>query len=229
MVVKLYIDPISQPARALMLFVRVNKIPVEETAISIQKGEQKTEEYQKINKFKKIPALVHNDFQLAESVAMLKYLARDFHVDEHWYPTKDARKQARVDEFMSWQHLGLRSPLTRGLLANLKPEVLSATPPNESQLVEFKKNMEDALNLLENLWLDGDAKYVAGEEISIADLLAVGELEMLRLMSYDTTAGRPKLAAYLDRIRAQLNPHWDEVHAPLIAAAEYFKGLRAGK
>jgi len=228
MVVKLYIDPLSQPARALMLFVRATKIPFEEVIISIQKGEQKTPDYEKVNRFRKIPAIVHEDFHLAESVAIFKYLSKTFSVADHWYP-KDVKQQARVDEFMAWQHLGLRSPLTRALLAKLKPEALSATPPSESQHAEHQTKRDEALDLMENLWLEGDAKFVAGDEISIADLLAVGEIEMLRLVGYNPREGRPKLTAYLDRVQDQLSSFYDEVHAPLKAAAEYFKALLASK
>ncbi|CAG7721257.1 unnamed protein product, partial [Allacma fusca] len=42
---------------------------------------------------------------------------------------------------------------------------------------------------------------VHGDEISIADLLAVGEIEMIRLTGYNPREGRPKLSAFLDRVK----------------------------
>ena len=41
MVLKLYIDPLPQPARALMLFCRANNIQAEEVTVSILKGKLK--------------------------------------------------------------------------------------------------------------------------------------------------------------------------------------------
>ena len=41
------------------------------------------------------------------SVAILRYLARDRKVAEHWYPS-DLKKQAKVDEYLEWQHLNTR-------------------------------------------------------------------------------------------------------------------------
>jgi len=41
------------------------------------------------------------------SVAILKYLADKHQVADHWYP-KDLQSRAKVDCFMSWQHLNLR-------------------------------------------------------------------------------------------------------------------------
>lgn len=41
------------------------------------------------------------------SVAILRYLCREHSVDDHWYP-KDSKAQARVDEYLEWQHLNTR-------------------------------------------------------------------------------------------------------------------------
>ena len=92
-----------------------------------------------------VPVLKDGDFVLTESVAMLRYLAREkqvglylvhlvhlslhgpdtsrsnYHsmsgqhlmtlgfgqVADHWYP-KESQVQARVDEYLEWQHLGTR-------------------------------------------------------------------------------------------------------------------------
>jgi hypothetical protein len=36
---------------------------------------------------------------------------------------------------------------------------------------------------------------------------------MLMARRYDVRAGRPVLSAYLERVKAQLNPHYDDVHS----------------
>lgn len=41
------------------------------------------------------------------SIAIVRYLAREFNIAEKWYP-KDSKQQARVDEFLEWQHLNIR-------------------------------------------------------------------------------------------------------------------------
>jgi hypothetical protein len=43
------------------------------------------------------------------------------------------------------------------------------------------------------------------------------------LLSYDAGIGRPKLAAYLERVKEALEPHWSEVHINLLKAQEFFK------
>lgn len=41
------------------------------------------------------------------SVAILRYLCREKNVPDHWYP-KDSKQQAKVDEYLEWQHLDTR-------------------------------------------------------------------------------------------------------------------------
>lgn len=75
-------------------------------------GEHKTPEYiQNIHPFGKVPAIDDDGFKMIESIAILRYLARKYKVPDHWYP-EDIEKQAKVDEFLEWQHMFHRIPLS---------------------------------------------------------------------------------------------------------------------
>lgn len=41
------------------------------------------------------------------SIAIMKYLAEKYQTSDHWYPA-DLQKRARVNEYLSWQHMGIR-------------------------------------------------------------------------------------------------------------------------
>lgn len=45
---------------------------------------------------------------MAESHAILKYLAQKFNVAEEWFPRKDIAKQAKINEFLDFHHLNTR-------------------------------------------------------------------------------------------------------------------------
>lgn len=75
-------------------------------AFSAPPGQHLTDDYQNINRFKRIPCIVDGDFKLAESIAIYRYLASVCNVEDHWYP-KDAKKRARVDEYLEWQHVSI--------------------------------------------------------------------------------------------------------------------------
>ncbi|XP_047106665.1 glutathione S-transferase theta-1-like [Schistocerca piceifrons] len=108
MSLKVYYDLISQPSRALLLFLLTNDIPFEAQEVKLLQGEQFGEEFSKLNPMKKVPMIIDGDFTLTESVGILRYLSRERNVPDHWYPA-DSKRQARVDEYLEWQHTNTRS------------------------------------------------------------------------------------------------------------------------
>lgn len=51
-------------------------------------------------------------------------------------------------------------------------------PVEEKKVARFQKEMEKCLGEIETIWLDnGNKKFITGDDISIADLLACCELE----------------------------------------------------
>ncbi|KAI0236884.1 hypothetical protein LSAT2_012593 [Lamellibrachia satsuma] len=115
---KLYFDPMSQPSRAILLFLKANNIPFVEKRISLRKGEQLSQEFARINPFRKVPVIDDNGFILTESVAILKYLCVSRPVSDNWSPA-DICCRARLNEFNAWQHANLRT--TGSLLFRTKP------------------------------------------------------------------------------------------------------------
>lgn len=45
------------------------------------------------------------------SVAILRYLVKSRHLEDNWYPS-DLKRQARVDEYLEWQHNNTRALCT---------------------------------------------------------------------------------------------------------------------
>ena len=55
---------------------------------------------------------------------------------------------------------------------------LNEKPINEEQLEKFWTRMNKTLDQIEQIWLDnGKKNYIAGDKISVADIVAVCELE----------------------------------------------------
>ena len=49
-------------------------------------------------------------------------------------------------------------------------------------------------------------------QISVADILACCELEQPQMAGYNVREGRPILADYMERVKKELNPHYEEAH-----------------
>ena len=68
----LYYDLMSQPSRALYIFLKLAGIPFEPKAIALRKLEHMTDVYASINPFQKVPVIDDAGFVLTE-----RYDARD--------------------------------------------------------------------------------------------------------------------------------------------------------
>ncbi|XP_069703062.1 glutathione S-transferase theta-1 [Periplaneta americana] len=210
MSLKFYTNLLSQPCRAVTLFLKVNNIPHEFKFVDMAKGEHMSEEYEKLNPFKKVPIIDDNGFILRESVGILRYLCRESNVPDHWYP-KDSKQQARVDEYLEWQHLDTRANCAVFFLTKFLYPMLTGVPANPERVEKLENRMKKTLGLIENVWLK-DKPYLTGDKISIADLLGACEIEQPRMAGYDARKDFPRIAAWLERVRNDLNPHYDEVH-----------------
>jgi glutathione S-transferase len=70
---KFYYNLLSQPSRALYIFLKQNNIPAEFIDINLINGDHMTDEFKEINRFQKVPCIVDDDgWKLAESIAILR-------------------------------------------------------------------------------------------------------------------------------------------------------------
>ncbi|XP_023707304.1 glutathione S-transferase theta-1 [Cryptotermes secundus] len=213
MTLKFYGNLLSQPCRAIFIFLKANQIPYEFKFIDMTKGEHLSEEYEKLNPLKKVPVIEDRGFILRESVGILRYLCREKKVQDHWYPT-DSKQQAKVDEYLEWQHLDTRLNCAMYFQYKFLIPLLKSEPPNEKKVTEFERRMKTTLGLIENVWLK-DTPYLTGNEITIADLLGACEIEQTRIAQYDARTEYPKIATWLERVRYDVNPYYDEAHGIL--------------
>ncbi|KAK8703264.1 hypothetical protein V6N13_021586 [Hibiscus sabdariffa] len=108
MKLKVYADRMSQPARAVIIFCKLNGIDYEEVRVDISKLQHLTPEYSEINPMKQLPAIVDGRFKLFESHAILIYLACSYPgIPDHWYPA-DVCKRSEMHSVLDWHHSNLR-------------------------------------------------------------------------------------------------------------------------
>ncbi|XP_048875587.1 glutathione S-transferase theta-1b isoform X5 [Brienomyrus brachyistius] len=224
MPLEIYLDLVSEPCRSVYIFAKKNNIPFEFKKILLFKGEQYREEFGKVNYFKKVPVIKDGDFTVSESIAILIYLAEKYGTPDHWYPA-DLQTRARVDEYLSWQHSGMRKHAAKILWLKLMiPKAFGIDVPKE-KMDSAMEDLEETLTAFEEKFLQ-DKPFIAGQKISLADLVAIVEIMQPLGAGVNVFEVRPKLRAWKDRVRAEIGPVlFDEAHQMIFNVEEVAKTI----
>ncbi|MCD7460879.1 Glutathione S-transferase theta-1 [Datura stramonium] len=230
MTLKLYVDRMSQPSRAVIIFCKLNGIDFEEVRIDISKRQQLSPEFKEVNPMRQVPAIIDGRFKLFESHAILRYLACAFPgIADHWYPA-DLYKRAKVDSVLDWHHSNLR----RGAAGYMFNTVLAPAfglTLNPQAAAEAEKVLLASLAKIESVWLQKKGRFLLGSgQPSIADLSLVCEimqLEVLDEKDHERIIGPYKrVLKWIDDTKNAMEPHFQEVHVILFKAKEKFHKQR---
>ncbi|KAK4435314.1 Glutathione S-transferase T1 [Sesamum alatum] len=230
MELKLYVDRISQPSRAILIFCKANGIEFEEVKIDLSKKQHHSPEFAEVNPMKQVPAIVHGDFKLFESHAILIYLAAAFPgVADHWYPA-DVHKRAKIHSVLDWHHSNLRRGSV-GYIFNTAVALALGLPPNPEAAAEGEKLMSASLATIESFWLEGDAPFLVGNsKPSIADLALVCEIMQLEFADEeerDRILGPHKrILKWIEDTKNATAPYFDEIHSMMAPIREKLKELK---
>lgn len=220
MPLKLFHDLMSQPCRALYMFLRTAGIPYEDVFVALRHNKHKTSEYLDMNPFAKVPVLVDDvageKIVVKESCAIARYVAaKCLPPSSNWWPMDDVCKSTRIDEYLHWQHLNIRSTGSLVFInAVLNPQ-MRQQPPNMRQVHRFQKELNKSADLLQNHYLD-KGNFITGDKISVADLFAIAEINQPWMAGFDVAASRPRLAAWMEAVKSETQPHYDNAHTVVV-------------
>jgi glutathione S-transferase len=96
----LYRFPFSGHAHRVELFLSLLKLPVRLVDVDLRGGAQKHPDFLRKNPFGQVPVLEDGDVTLADSNAILVYLASRYDKSGTWYP-REAVAAARVQQWLS--------------------------------------------------------------------------------------------------------------------------------
>ena len=205
---KLFLDLVSQPCRAVAILLEVNKIPYTKVVVNLGKGEQLTHpELKAVNPNLKVPALQDGKIVLYESGAILRYLCSSHKLADHWYP-QDLHKRALVDQYLDWHHLSIRINCSSWFFI----QHMAKQPADHPRIVESKTNLLRSFSILNDHTLQNN-RFIIGDEISIADVQAICEFTQHWMVGRKVYTGYPNIERWVDACMGELQPHFDNVHA----------------
>jgi len=229
--VVLFVDMMSQPSRAVVWFCKLAKIPHQIKLVQIAKGEHLSEAHRKRNPFGKVPVIDDNGIFVFESHTILRHLARRYLPDDsHWYPwgkssvsSKDAEQKQRmnllrrltIEEYLDWHHTNTRSCARLTFAKYIGP--MRGVQVHSEVIKAAALEVEKALDEFDARWLGPSSSshsgpFIAGDEVSIADLSAACEISQLKLLHYDFSS-RKNLYAWFRVMESML--FYDDVHSIL--------------
>lgn len=210
---EIYLDLLSQPCRAVHIFLNYNKIPHTLRTVAIRRGETRTQDFAKLNPMHKVPVMDDNGFVLTESDAILKYLATRYPVPGHWYPRHPERR-ARVDEYTAWHHTNTRPHAAKVFILEVLLPRMTGQPTEQARLDRALSELSGTLDKLQDMFLKRQP-FLCGDDITLADVLAVCELMQPLGGGRDVLQERPELQRWLGRVRSALGNSFDDAHSVL--------------
>ncbi|XP_041832986.1 glutathione S-transferase theta-2 isoform X2 [Melanotaenia boesemani] len=211
--VEVYLDLLSQPCRAIHILLTCNKIPHRVRPVALRKGEHRSPEFTKLNPMQKVPVMVDSGFVLTESDAILKYLVTKCDIPEHWYP-RQMERRARVDEYTAWHHTNTRARAAKVFILEVLLPTQFGAQVDEERLKLALSELDDTLDKLESMFLRRQP-FLCGDDITVADLLAICELMQPLGGGRDVLKDRPLLQRWKNRVQSAVGESFDEAHAVL--------------
>ncbi|XP_013786297.1 glutathione S-transferase 1-like isoform X1 [Limulus polyphemus] len=192
-----YYFPLSAPCRAVDMVAGHLDIPLKKKFVNTWQGEQLKSEFLKLNPTHTVPTINDSGFVLWESRAIITYLADLYGKDDVFYPS-NRRKRAVVDRMLYFD----MGSLYRAIIDFQIPIMFRGEEPDAGK----ERVLLEKLAFLEQFLTD--YPYVAGENLTVADLSILASVTFLEAIDF-TLSSFPKIEAWLQRLRKEL-PYYQE-------------------
>jgi len=179
---KIYGANMSSPANKVRFVANALGLKYEYVPVNIRTGENKTEQFLKLHPAGKIPVIDDDGFALFESNAIIKYLAQKN--KSPIYP-QDLKARARVDQWMDFAALHVGTAVSRVLFNRVFAPRINV-PVDE-------RSLQDGIIFLGRFLPVVDAqlkenKFIAGNELSLADFSLLSALDPCEVIQVDLSA-----------------------------------------
>jgi len=199
MSVDLYHHPISSPSHAVRMTAAAFSVDLNLKVVDLFTGEQLKPDFIKMNPQHTVPTLDDHCFYMTESRAIMQYFANAYGTPqtESLYP-KDPKKRAMVDQRLLFD----MGTLYKSFSEAYYPKVFYQKELNEENVKKLDENLGFLNTFLEK------TKYVAGDNLTIADLAIVASLSKVEACNHDLKKFS-NVANYLAKCKKEIK-NYDE-------------------
>jgi len=164
-------------------------------------GEAKSPEYLALHPFGRVPAFEHGDFRLYETQAIVRYIDAVFPAPA--LQPSDPRAAARMNQIIGINDWYLFPEIARVIVfQRIVGPALLGLEPNEAAIAAAAPKLPTCIGALARLL--GDHAFLAGDQLSLADLILAPQLDYLAATPEGRAAMRgTALSAWLERMVAR--------------------------
>lgn len=206
----------SSPSNKVRFAANAMGLQYEYKRVNLFTGEQKSPEFLKLNPIGRVPAIDDNGFKAFESASIIKYLADKN--NSPLYP-KDLKKRTIVDQWIDFANIHVATALARVTFNRVMYQMLKVEK-DERSLSDGIRFLGTYLPLLEKQLKEN--KYLAGSEMTLADINLLAVLDPAELSSVDLSI-YPGISNWRKNLRTQ--SFYTKCHSSL---EEVFQAMTAG-
>jgi glutathione S-transferase len=203
MVLKLVGSPISTCTKTVALTLHEKGVPFEFVPIDFAKGEHKAPEYLEKQPFGQVPYLDDDGFILYESRAIARYIEEKYPNQGTKLIPSDLKKKALFEQAVSIEQNNWYPYATGAVIENLFKKFRGLTP-DPAVFKEKIDALDERLNVYDKIL--SKQKYLAGDELTLADLFHLAYGALLAPAGSDILSTKPNVARWWNDISSR--PSW---------------------
>ncbi len=194
--IKLYGNNFSYNSNKVRFAANAMNVAYDFQSVDLAAGEQRQENFLKVNPVGRIPALTDGDFVVFESNAIMRYLAEK--TNSPLYP-KDLQKSAIVNQWLDFGSIHIGGAMGKIFFNTLVYKFVNGTKDENS----LKEGRQFLTNFLKNVDAQlAKTPYICGNDLTLADLNLLAILDPCEVTGTDISAF-VKVVAWRKKLQAQ--------------------------
>ncbi|KAF6755336.1 glutathione S-transferase [Ephemerocybe angulata] len=208
MVLKLYGWPKSTCTQRVGMALIEKGVPFEFVMVDLFKGESKTPEYLQKQPFGQVPYIDDDGFTLYESRAIARYIAEKYAAKgtPNLLPIADVRARARFEQAASVEVADFDAFAGRAVFEMVFKPMMGGKS-DEAVFQDLITSLSAKLDVYDKIL--ATQKYMAGNEISLADLFHLPYGVLLATAGSDVMQAKPNVKRWFDDLTSR--PSWQAV------------------
>ncbi|KAF8645507.1 hypothetical protein AX16_007792 [Volvariella volvacea WC 439] len=200
MVLKLYGFSQSTCTTRVGIVLHEKQVPFELISVDVMGGEHKTPEYLEKQPFGQIPYLDDDGFILYESRAICRYIAEKYADQGTSLIPKDLKARALFEQAASIEAFDF-DPYASNMVMEKIFKPYKGLTPDEEVWSKLNESLKVKLDAYERIL--SKQKYLAGDEVTLADLFHIPYGVLSTVSGSDAINARPNVKRWFDSITSR--------------------------